>query len=172
MSECARLSERMPEVALARSIWAPEEADHLRGCPACQAEWALVQLSNTLGREVEAELDVAAAGRAVLLRLAQGAEEARLRKRAWSFAIVSGAAAAAVMLWAGQAAPDPVPASRHPAVATLEFPLPELDNLMPAELNAVLQAMDELNVGDPISDTASGDLDDADLENGFDTWEG
>jgi hypothetical protein len=172
MSDCGWLSDRMPAVALGRSTWTVEEVDHLGGCRSCQDEWNLIRLSGRLGKDVGAELDPRAATRAVLHRLARSGEEARLRRKAWGFAALASAAAVAAMIWAGPTATIPSPPARAPVVASLQIQLPELDYLLPAELNAVLQTLDESDVGGPVPDSAAGDLDDEDLDSGFDTWEG
>jgi hypothetical protein len=51
MNECTRLSDRIPDVALGRASWTPDEAAHLRGCADCRAELALVQATVALGRK-------------------------------------------------------------------------------------------------------------------------
>jgi hypothetical protein len=172
MNDCSWLSDRMPSVALGRSAWTGEETSHLGSCRSCQDEWDLIRLSSRMGKDVAAELDPAATTRAVLGRLARSREEARLRQKAWGFAALAGAAAAAVMVWAGRPATIPVPAARAPVVASLQIPLPELDYLLPAELNAVLQTMDEPYVGGSPDAPAWGDPDDEVLDSGFVTWEG
>jgi hypothetical protein len=170
MSECEWLSDRMPAVALGSSDWTGEEAAHLDGCLSCQAEWNLIRLSSRLGEGVGAELDPGAMTRAVLDRLGQSREEARLRRNAWGFAALAGTAAAA-MVWAAQTVVTPVAPAKAPLVA-LQIQLPELDNLVPSELDAVLQTMDEPYVGGSVNDPAVASPDDEDLESGFDTWEG
>jgi hypothetical protein len=169
MSDCHWLSDRMPAVALGRSTWTAEEASHLGGCRSCQDEWDLMRISGRLGHLVGAGLDAKGTTRALLHRLARSEEEARRRRKAWSFAALASAAAAAAIVWAGSI---PVAPTSVPVVASLRIQLPELDNLLPAELNAVLQTMDEPVVGDSVDDPAMGDPDDEDLESGFDTWEG
>jgi hypothetical protein len=171
MSDCGWLSDRMPVVALGRSTWTAEETSHLGGCRSCQDEWDLIRLSGRLGKDVAAELDPAATTRAVLQRLARSRGEARVRRK-WGFAALAGAAAAAVMVWAGRTATVPSPAAGTPVVASLQIPLPELDYLLPAELNAVLQTMDEPYVGGSADSPAWADPDDEALDSGFDTLEG
>jgi hypothetical protein len=172
MSDCSRLSDRMPVVGLGRSTWTAEEATHLGQCPSCQTEWELIRVASHLGTDVGAKLDSTGTTRAVLQRLAHSEEETIRRRRSWGFAALASAAAAAVIIWAG-GGPDgmPSPPAKAPAVASLQIPLPELENLLPAELNAVLQTLDEPYVGDS-ADPAAGDTNDEDLENGFDTLEG
>jgi hypothetical protein len=59
-----------------------------------------------------------------------------------------------------------------PTVASLQIQLPELDYLLPAELNAVLQTIDEPYVGGSVDDAVAGDPDEEGLDSGFETWEG
>jgi hypothetical protein len=172
MSDCGRLSDRMPAVALGRSTWTTAESGHLGGCASCQEEWNLIQLTSQLGASVGARLDHSATTRAVLDRLARSEEQNRLRRRSWGFAALASAAAVAVMVWSGRVAPPPGEPGRTPVVASLQIPLPELDYLLPAELNAVLNTLDEPLVGGSAADTAAVDPDDEVLETGFDTWEG
>jgi hypothetical protein len=89
---------------------------------------------------------------------------------------LAAAAAIIMAIWAGSGR-DPAATSRHNgslAAAQLEIPLPELESLEPAELDTVLQAMDEPN---NLRDAGDGelelsDLDSDELERVLDTWEG
>lgn len=171
MSDCDRLSDRMPAVGRGGSSWTAAEAVHLGQCPSCQTEWELIRVASHLGRDVGAELDSTGTARAVLQRLAHSEAETIRRRRSWGFAALASAAAAAVIVWAGRPDGIPSPPAKAPAVASLQIPLPELENLLPVELNAVLQTLDEPYVGDS-ANPAAGDPDDEDLENGFDTLEG
>ena len=171
MTECCRLSDRMPAVALGRSAWSPEEARHLADCRDCREEWSIVQLSSRLGSRVSAGLDSREISRGVLDRLKRE-EERRLRLKAWGFAGLASAAAAAAVLLAGRTAAVPERSQAAPLVASLEIPLPELDSLLPAELNEVLQTIDQPYVGNTDNDSAAGDPDEEDLAGGLDTWEG
>jgi hypothetical protein len=160
MNECHRLSDWMPAVALGAAEWTPDEAEHLRSCGSCQAEWDLVQSGARLGQEAGLRLDAASTAQGLLLRL----ERARLhrhRRRAWGFAGVAAAAAVAAVVWTGR----PTTSSVHPAASVVGFQmaLPELDSLQPAELDSVLQTMDEPAPADSTLD---------DLEGFLDSWEG
>jgi hypothetical protein len=74
------------------------------------------------------------------------------------------------MIWTER--PVTQPASLAP-VAGLQIPLPELDSLQPAELDSVLQAMDEPVVDGSTLDAPSlGDLDATELQSVLDYWEG
>jgi len=50
--------------------------------------------------------------------------------------------------------------------------LPELGSLHPAELDSVLQTMDEAAAGSPSDDPELGDLNPEELERVLDSWEG
>jgi hypothetical protein len=171
MSNCARLSERMPAIALGRSIWTAEESDHLRDCLDCQDEWSVVQRSASLGSDLAADFDSTATARMVLQRLATQRENFVLKKRSWAFAALSTAAAMIAVLWSGNPAIRPQ-TSPVPAVAALQLPLPELDSLQPGELNAVLQTLEQPNMGDSTDSSAADDLDDGVLDGGYDPLEG
>jgi hypothetical protein len=173
MSDCGWLSDRMPAVASGRAEWTGDETQHLIGCRSCQREWELVQLSSRLGQDVAAKLDAGSTGRVVFQRLERARQEDRLRRQSWSFAALATAAAIAVVVWTGRPVTRPVGPSAGPVVAAaLLIPLPELDNLDPAELNTVLQTIDEPLVGGPTDTPGSGALDDDDLEGVLNIWEG
>ena len=42
MTDCERLSDRMPEVAMARAAWSAEDAAHLASSTECRGELDLV----------------------------------------------------------------------------------------------------------------------------------
>jgi hypothetical protein len=172
MGECALLSDRMPAVALGRSKWSSEQAEHLERCAACSAEWKLVQVSSQLGQTLDTRHHPAATAQVVLRRLGRRENEARSRRTVWGFAALASAAAAAALIWAGWTTRAPDRATRTPMVATLQIQLPELDDLLPAELNAVLQTMDEPYIGGSAADSSTGDPADEDLDTGFTTLEG
>jgi hypothetical protein len=171
MSDCTRLSDRIPAVVLGRSSWSADEAQHLKGCHSCQQEWNLVRVSSRLGRELSRKVELGVVTGAVLDQLRQNRIETRRRKQ-WGIAAMVGAAAAAAMLWIGQTSTTPVTRQPAPVVAGLYFQLPELDNLQPAELNAVLQTLDAPIAGDSTDSSVSDDPDAAALDGGFETWEG
>jgi hypothetical protein len=173
MSDCGWLSDRMPAVALGRAEWTGDETRHLSGCPSCQREWELVQLSSRLGQGVAAELDPGSTTRAVFQRLERARQEARLRRQSWTFAALATAAAIAAVVWTGRPINRSVaPSAGSVVAAALLIPLPELDNLGPAELNTVLQTIDEPLVGGSTDSPGSGALDDDDLEGVLNIWEG
>ena len=171
MTDCTRLSDRMPDVALGRSRWNPEETSHLAACDSCRSEWQLVQTASRLGRRLaETPADPRVAG-AVVARL-KAAHHAQNRKRIWGVGGIAAAAAVAALLWTGSVPKRPSPTLRPPVVG-LEIPLPELDSLQPAELNAVLQTMDQAGVEGSSAETPDpGDSNADDQETVLDYWEG
>jgi hypothetical protein len=79
-------------------------------------------------------------------------------------------------IWAGNTR-DPAATTRQNgslAAVQLEIPLPELESLEAAELDTVLQAMDEPNNFRDASDGEPelSDLNSDELERVLDTWEG
>jgi hypothetical protein len=166
MTECGRLSDRMPEVARGQLSWTPEEREHFLRCPECQAEWELIWVTGRLGEGlVVASPDRIAA--TVVQRVRQDAR--RRRTRATLAGVVGLAAAAAVIL---TVRPQPEPGSAPAPGVTLQIPLPELENLQAAELDSLLYTMDEpLGGGSTLDEPSLGDLDDQELERVLETWE-
>jgi hypothetical protein len=171
MTDCSRLSDRMPAVVTGRAEWTPEEARHLSGCQSCQDEWKLVRMVNQLGGEWGREGDLASISQAVLRRVEQG--RVARRRRAWSVAGLAAAATLAAVIWTQRPVSRPPVSAMNSAPTTLQIPLPELDRLQPAELDSVLQAMDEPGLGTSTPDTPElGDLDSEELQSVLDFWEG
>jgi hypothetical protein len=157
MSECHWLSDKMPAVALGTAEWSREEVQHLGTCRSCQDEWDLVHRSSRMGREVGLGLDATSISDTLLQHLERARLE-RLRSRAWSFAGLAAAAAIAAVVWTERPTTRTVPTA--PAVvAGLQISLPELDSLQPAELDSVLQTMDEPMAADSTLDELEGFLD-------------
>ena len=172
MSECTRLSDRMPAAALGRQEWSAEEKRHLGECASCRAEWELVQAANRLGKKVGRRFDEGRISRVVLDRLAS-AQAARRRRRAWRAAGLAAAAAIVGLIWTGSGVDRTTRAPVPSAVAALQIPLPELDSLQPAELDSVLQAIDEPGAqGSTLDSPDLGELDSGELETVLDYWEG
>ena len=171
MSDCGWLSDRIPVVALGRAEWTADEVEHLSGCRSCQEEWDLVRMTNRLG-EGQSALDAAVTTAAVLDRL-ELARVGRLRARAWSFVGLAAAATIATVIWAERPVVRPPLPPAAAVVAGLQIPLPELDSLQPAELDSVLQTMDEpLLNGTPSEAPELGDLESGELQSVLDFWEG
>jgi hypothetical protein len=139
MTDCERLSDRMPEVAMLQAAWTPEEAAHLASCPDCRAEWALVQAA----RRVEAgapAVDVEAVVGAVQRRL--GMERAARRRHPWVWAAAAAAAAGIAFAVTTGTERGEVPAPLAVAEAGPLLPLPELEGLETAQLDTLLQTLD------------------------------
>lgn len=175
MTDCGWLSDRIPEVAAGRAQWTAEEVQHLNGCRMCQQEWRLVRAARSLGDGVGVSFDSPAMTASVLLRLKGAQAAGRLSRRAWSFTGLAAAAAIAAVVWGGGlegvlTRPD----DGSPAVATgLAIPLPELESLQPAELDSLLQTMDEPSIsGVPVDDPGLSDLNPDELKSVLDSWEG
>ena len=172
MSDCSWLSDRMPLVALGRAEWTADEIQHLSACPTCQREWDLLRTASRLGDGAAAGLDLAAITRALQHRLGRTSERKRQRK-AWGFAGMAAAAAVAGLLLSGRVDP-PLPApTATPVVAGLQIPLPELEELQPAELDSVLRGMDRPAPDiDTLDTTDPGAAEAPELETVYDYWEG
>lgn len=175
MTDCGCLSDRIPEVAAGRAQWTAEEVQHLNGCRMCQQEWRLVWAARGLGDGARVSFDSPAMAASVLLRL-QGAQEAgRLRRSAWRFTGLAAAAAIAAVVWTGgfEGALTRPADSRQGVATGLAIPLPELESLQPAELDSVLQTMDEPSIsGVPVDEPGLSDLNTDELKSVLDSWEG
>lgn len=160
MTDCASLSERMPEVAHGRAAWSAAEASHLAACPNCAAEWRVILAAARLG----AGIVVAPEPVAALVR--RGLAEAPARRvfplRAPTRWLVTLAAAAAILfvVWPrGSTSTGDVAAGIEAAAV-----LSELDGLTEAELEAVLDAMAPAPDAGVAPDPALRDLTDMELE--------
>ena len=174
MSECGWLSDRIPAVALGRAEWTPEEVGHLNECRECQQEWSVVRAASRLGQAVVAP-DPEAMAVAVLRHLRQNRETARQRRRTWGITGFAAAAALAVAVWTGgiDIRTEQLPQTRPVVAGRLAIPLPELESLQPAELDSVLQMVDEPNgVGSHSGEPDLRDLNSDELERVLDSWEG
>lgn len=171
MSDCTWLSDRMPLVALGRAEWTAEEVRHLNACDPCRREWEVLRATARLGDQAAAGLDVAAITRALHQRLGRTVDRGR-RRRAWGFAGMAAAAAVVGLLLTGRDDP-PLPGPTTPVVAGLQIPLPELEDLQPAELDSLLRGMDRPAPDiDTLETTDSGAIDAPQFETVYDYWEG
>ncbi len=173
MSECGWLSDRIPAVALGRAQWTPEEVGHLNECRECQHEWGVVRAASHLGKGMAADSEVLAV--AVLRRLRQDRETGRQRRRAWGLTSFAAAAALAALIWTGgkDSPTEQSPQPRPVVAGRLAIPLPELESLQPAELDSVLQTVDEPNgAGSQTDEPDLRDLNSDELERVLDSWEG
>ena len=130
-------SDRFTAVSRGESRWTGTESAHIDRCPECRLEWQLVRAARSLGRPESAEIDATRAAGVVLQRLlSEPAEPARRWSRPAGWILAAGAAAVlalAVLLPGGE--PDPAPPAGGITV------LHELDDLTPAELEAVLETI-------------------------------
>jgi len=174
MSECGWLSDRMPAVALGHAQWTQQEVQHLTLCGGCQLEWNLVCAANRLGTAAAERLEPAALAGSVLGRVERDRKLERRRGRAWTFGGLAAAAVVLVAIWTGEPRPD---GSGTPEVSLvsrqLEIPLPELESLRPAELDSVLQTMDEATARSADGEYLElSDLNSEELERVLNSWEG
>lgn len=141
MSPCTQLSDRMPEIALGRARWTPEDERHLAGCEDCRGEWAIVSAASRLGATLPA-IDAERVAAGALERLRH--ERAHARVRTSRLAALAGLAAAAVValaVWAnrggratppnGSGVPAPAPIAASPSesvpdLATQPNPAPSV----------------------------------------------
>jgi hypothetical protein len=173
MTDCERLSDRMPEVAMARAAWSAEEAAHLASCTECRGEWDLVLAARRLEARAPAT-DVDAIAAAVQHRLTADRTGRRRTRRFWAAGGSAAAAAAAIAIAHGTGrAPGPEAGPEVVAQAEALVPLPELEGLATAQLDTLLQALEGPLAGSSTleSSTMSDDVD-AELERILDTWEG
>jgi hypothetical protein len=172
MSDCSWLSDRMPSVALRQAEWTADELMHLTECSSCQKEWQLVQAGIRLGNTTPWLRDPDALTRIVLQRLTRN--QARIAPRFWAVSGLATAAAVAAAVWlGGRDIPSAEPQEAGAVVAGLHMPLPELESLQPAELESVLQTMDDSMSDDEASgDMGLVDLNSDELQQVLDTWEG
>ncbi len=171
MSDCERLSDRMPDVAMQRAAWTADEAAHLAGCADCRAEWDLVLAARRLEAGAPT-VDPTAIAAAIQRRLATDRTAGRRNRRLWA----AGAAAAAAAVIALAVTRGPAPRSEAAPVVAVEtdplVPLPELEGLETAQLDTLLQALDGPLAGASAGDSASVDDADAELDQLLATWEG
>ncbi len=176
MSECGWLSDRLPALVRGRAEWTPQESQHLNGCRSCQEELKVLRIASQLGQGVANSLDSEALGRAVLGRVQHDRSVRQGRRRIWTLSGLAAAAAIVMAVWTGtldiQNGGDSE--NRPLAAAELEIPLPELETLQPAELDSVLQTMDEASAGrdESSEEPELGDLNSDELERVLDSWEG
>jgi hypothetical protein len=172
MSDCERLSDRMPEVAGQQAAWTAEEAAHLATCADCRAEWDLVLAARRLESSAPS-VDPTAVAVAVQRRLATDRTASRRNRWAW----VTGAAAAAVAAIVLAISRGPQTQQEATPAVALEtdplVPLPELEGLETAQLDTLLQSLDGPLTGSEARDSTAADDDaDSELEQILATWEG
>ena len=171
MTDCERLSDRMPAVALHRSTWTAEEAAHLALCAECRAEWDLVLAARRLDERAPA-VDATAIATTVQRRLA--ARRSARRRGRWIWTALGSAAAAAAIAVAVSGGREATPVAAPVVVAGAEplVPLPELEGLETAQLDTLLRALDAARAGASTSGTSTlGDDADIELERILASWE-
>ena len=163
---CDKLSEKMPAVAGGAATWSAEEAEHLRACADCRAEWAVVSAGAAVGRGAALDADALAAR--VLQRLRTEPAVTHLVRTRWLVGLAAAAAAIALFV---------VPNRNHRAPAgtqTLEYSIdvPGLGALNAAELTDVLDTFDTPWTETSTTDAPSlDDLDPQELERIERSWE-
>jgi hypothetical protein len=173
MNDCQRLSDRMPDVALHRTEWTPEEAAHLAGCADCLAEWELVLAAGALDESAPTVSDLSALPGALQRRLAEDSARRTRARRAWTFAAAAAAAAAILAAVVTQRDAGPAAGTRTVAGAEALVPLPELEGLGTAQLDTLLQSLDRPFAGTSTLDASTlGEYEDGELEQVFATLEG
>lgn len=173
MTMCEAVSDRMPAVASGQREWTAEERAHLSGCAECSAEWKLVSVAATLGRNVT--VDAAGLAPQVLERVRAAVRDDQRRRWVRRVALVGGLAIAAMLLLVvmpQNRGIAPVPETEVAVAVPAELRLAELDDAAPAELEMVLAELDEPAV--PASSLDGPDLEGLDLsqvERALRSWE-
>jgi len=144
-SPAEHLSDQMPAVARGLSAWSPGDEAHLAGCPDCRAEWRLHTMAQSLGRAVDASLDVNAVVAGVATRL-RGAERRTdlpslrgAKRRSNLRWLVPLAAAAALLVAVLPRIGDPGAGTAGTTVA--QTWLPELEVLSADELESLFEVL-------------------------------
>lgn len=130
-------SDRFPAVVRGEARWTGTEAAHLDRCAECRLEWKLVGAAGTLGRPESAGIDAPGVAAAVLRRLVSEPAQPKPQwsRRAGLVLVLGAAAVLALAVLLPRQEPPLVPAA---AASTV---LHELDDLTPAELEAVLETI-------------------------------
>ena len=127
---------RFVAVSQGESRWTGSEVAHLDRCPVCRLEWRLVSAARRLGRLESAGIDPERVAGSVIERLArEPVQPARRWSRRVGWVV---AASAAAVLALGVLIPGREPSSPPSVTITV---LHELDDLTPAELEAVLETI-------------------------------
>lgn len=125
MTPCTHLSDRMPEVALGRAQWTPEDERHLARCEDCRAEWAIVAAASRLGARLPAIDPERVAARATERVRSERALAKVRTQRLTTLVGLAAAAMVALAVWAnrggrtslpgGTSAPPPAPIATTPS---------------------------------------------------------
>ena len=144
MTECTRLSDRMPAVAQGVTRWSASDESHLARCADCTAEWTLVRRTSASGRKVAQALDANRVAERVVAALREPAPTPALtRVLRWAVPVALAASLMLVLLRPG--APEP---PQGESGITLSL-LPEAETLSEAELESVIGLLPVLDSADP-----------------------
>lgn len=143
---CHELSDRMPAVARGTAFWSPAEAEHLRTCADCGAEWAVVSAGVAVARDLSPDAEAMAAR--VLQRLRTEPVVRPHRPLRWVVGVAAAAAAIALFLLPSRTAHEAI----TPSPASFDGGVPGLDALDAADLQLILDAVDT-----PWTETSTAD---------------
>ena len=167
---CQELSDRMPSVAAGAATWSQEEAEHLRTCADCRAEWAVVSAGRAVG--AQASIDADALATRVLHRLRTEPVVGRFPRRYWLIGLAAAAVIAIVLLPARLPRGAAAPLSSGPAATPLAVEVPGLDALAADELADILDILDDSWTNTSTTDAPSlDDLDPQELGRIERSWE-
>jgi len=163
---CQELSDRMPAVARGTAEWSTGEAEHLRACADCRAEWAVVSAGVTVGQDVALDAE-ALAGRVLHRLRTEPAVTSHVRTR-WLAGVAAVAAAVALILV--PAGPPGAPTAT--SLAPYSVDIPGLDALGAEGLADVLESLDMPWTETSTTDAPTlDDLDSQELERVGRSWE-
>jgi hypothetical protein len=166
MTDCHRLSDRIPAVALGRDRWTAAEQAHLAQCADCRAEWDLVRAAGRIGGGLPSLADRSDLAAAVLRRVADApAPKSHRRFLRWAGGLAA-AAAVTLAVWTGTAR-EPRPWTGTAGVEAAVEPLST------AQVDSLLAADEAPLAGWSMLETPTlGDLNEDELERLLRTWEG
>lgn len=164
---CHEVSEKMPAVVRGAASWSAAEAEHVRTCAGCRAEWAVVGAGAAVAQGVSPDADAMAAR--VLGRLRAEPIVRPRRPLRWVVAVAVAAAAVALVV-------VPFGTRRVPAAPVAPAPfsvdVPGLDGLGDAELERVLETVETPWTETSTADSPSlDDLNDQELARVAREWE-
>ncbi|HKH83661.1 MAG TPA: hypothetical protein VKA25_08255, partial [Gemmatimonadales bacterium] len=128
-----------------------------------------------LGQRVGENIDTEAVAGMVLCRISTNRQADRFLQRRWTLGSLAAAAAVVLAVWLGglNGQRGLAPIGNGAPIVETAIELPELDSLAPAELDSVLQRMDDpTDTGSGTDEVDLGDLNTDELQRVLDTWEG
>jgi hypothetical protein len=166
MTDCRRLSDRIPAVALGRDRWTAEDEVHLAHCDDCRSEWELVRAAGRIGEHLPPLADRADLAAAVLRRVTEDPVPApRRRTLRWAGGLAA-AAAVTLAVWTGGTLGREGEAAGTAGAAAVE-------PLSTAQVDSLLEADEVPLAGWSMLETPTlGDLNEDELERLLRTWEG